>query len=165
MPAASLAELYNFEGNIEGALRLWLADNLVECEQSIQFETLPDDYTGVTMTTGAVTGHYNPSPAGGDTPGYDQYAAEFEFIVRTKRFDDGGDISEGLRSRHQELVALVRQVVSLSQAKGSALETYLEYYAIQFFRPSGTSHSVDGIYDETTLTFDSQFSILPTAWV
>jgi hypothetical protein len=72
------AELFNFEGNVESAFSKWLADQLLEVREQLGVETLPDDYIGVTMALGGVTGHYNPSPGGAANPTYDQYEFDLD---------------------------------------------------------------------------------------
>jgi hypothetical protein len=164
MPAENLIELYNFEGNVEAAFKSWLADNQVELYQTIEFDILPDDYIGAKLELGSVTGHYNPAPGGAATPEYDQYTCSLEITIRTARFDESGDVTSPLRSRHQALTAAMRTWLSISQAKGSALEGYLNYYAFEFLRPAGTAHSQESEFDETTLSFDGQISVLPSAF-
>jgi hypothetical protein len=45
----------------------WLTNSLRSGSQ-LGVETLPDDYIGVTMNLGGVTGHYNPAPGGAANP-------------------------------------------------------------------------------------------------
>jgi hypothetical protein len=164
MPAESYAEVFNFEGNVESAFRKWLADQFLEVREQLGVETLPDDYIGVTMNLGGVTGHYNPAPGGAANPTYDQYEFDLDFMIQTRRHNEEGSQTTNVESRHREIVALVRTWVSMLKAKGSMLETYLEHYQIEFLRPSKTSNSVEDIFDVSTLSFDGQISVLTTAW-
>lgn len=164
MPAESYTELFNFEGNVESAFREWLGDQMLEVREQLDVETLPDDYIGVTMNLGGVTGHYNPSPGGATNPTYDQYDFDLEFVVQTRRHNEEGSQTDNVKSRHREIVALIRTWVSMLKAKGSALETYLKYYQIEFLRPSGSANSIDDVFDITTISYDGQISILTDAF-
>lgn len=164
MPASSYTELFNFEGNVESAFKDWLADQMLEVRMQHDVETLPDDYIGVTMDLGAVTGHYNPAPGGATTEVYDQYEFELKFTVQTRRHNEEGSQTENVRARQQEIVSLLRTWVSMLKAKGSALESYLAHYEIEFLRPAGSSNETDDVFDITTLTYDGQISILSNAW-
>ena len=45
------------------------------------------------------------------------------------------------------------------------LNSYVEYYAINRLIPAGADYESDDMqYDETTLTFDLDFTILTKAW-
>lgn len=164
MPAESYTELFNFEGNVESAFREWLGDQMLEVREQLSVESLPDDYIGVTMNLGGVTGHYNPSPGGATNPTYDQYDFDLDFVVQTRRHNEEGSQTDNVKSRHREIVALIRTWVSMLKAKGSALETYLEYYQIEFLRPSGSANSVEDVFDITTISYDGQISILTDAF-
>ena len=164
MPAASYTELFNFEGNVESAFREWLGDQMLEVREQLDVETLPDDYIGVTMTLGGVTGHYNPSPGGAANPTYDQYEFDLDFMIQTRRHNEEGSQTTNVSSRHREIVALVRTWVSMFKAKGSALESYLEHYQIEFLRPSGSKNDVEDVFDITTISYEGQISILTDAF-
>lgn len=164
MPAASYTELFNFEGNVDSAFRDWLADQMLEVKKQQDVETLPDDYIGASFKLGAVTGHYNPAPGGAANPVYDQYEFDLEFIVQTRRHNEEGSQTANVESRHHEMIALLRTWVSLLKAKGSALESYLQHYEIEFLRPAGTDNSVEDVFDVSTLSYSGQISILSTAW-
>lgn len=162
MPASSLAYLLNFEGNVEEAFRKWLADQMIEVSKSQDEATLPDDYVAASFELGATTQHAMEIDPG--VWEYDQYACTLTMTIRTRRHGEEGSQTASVSSRHQELVGIVRTWLNVSKAKGSALETYLEFYEFQFLRPAGASYVAEGDFDETTLTFDGQISILPTAW-
>ena len=164
MPATSYTELFNFEGNVESAFREWLGDQMLEVREQLDVETLPDDYIGVTMNLGGVTGHYNPSPGGATNPTYDQYEFDLDFIVQTRRHNEEGSQTINVSSRHREIVALIRTWVSMLKANGSALETYWEHYEIEFLRPSGTANSIEDVFDITTISYEGQISILTDAF-
>lgn len=164
MPAASYTELFNFEGNVESAFRQWLADQMLEVREQMDVETLPDDYIGVSMQLGEVTGHYNPSPGGAANPVYDQYSFDLNFVVQTRRHNEEGSQTANVESRHREIIAMVRTWVSLFKAKGSSLETYLEHYEIEFLRPTGTSNDTEDVFDVSNLGYQGQISILSTAF-
>ncbi len=164
MPASSYTELFNFEGNVESAFKEWLADQLIEVRETLGLESLPDDYIGVTFKLGAVTGHYNPSPGGATNPTYDQYEFDLDFVIQTRRHNEDGELVKHISSRQHGLVALLRTWLSLFKIKGSSLESYLNYYQIEFLRPSGTANDVDDVFDITTLSYEGQISIVTTAW-
>jgi hypothetical protein len=164
MPAESYTELFNFEGNVESAFRQWLADQELEVRETLGVELLPDEYIGVTCNMGAVTGHYNPAPGGAANPTYDQYSFDLDFLVQTRRHNEEGSQTDNVKARHHEIVALLRTWVSLFKAKGSALESYLAHYQIEFLRPAGTSHDVDEVFDLCTLSYEGQLSVLSNAW-
>ena len=164
MQASSYTELFNFEGNVESAFKEWLADQLIEVRETLGLESLPDDYIGVTFNLGATTGHYNLSPGGATNPTYDQYEFNLDFVIQTRRHNEDGDTIKHIKSRQQGLVALLRTWLSLFKIKGSALETYLKYYEIEFLRPSGTANDVEDVFDVTTLSYEGQISILTNAF-
>ncbi len=164
MPAATYPILFNFEGNINEAFALWFADQSITLDVQGDPATLPDDWYGIESEIGAVTGHYNPAPGGATTPEYDQYAFSIKIVVRTRRNEPTGSSDAGIDTLHQEMVANVRTWMSALKVTGSALETYLTHYEIDVLRPAGTSKSIDGVFDESELTFEGQFSILPSAW-
>lgn len=164
MPATSYTELFNFEGNVESAFREWLGDQFLDVREQLDVETLPDDYIGVTMNLGGVTGHYNPSPGGATNPTYDQYEFDLDFVVQTRRHNEEGSQTINVSSRHREIVALIRTWVSMLKAKGSALETYLEHYEIEFLRPSGTANGIEDVFDISTISYEGQISILTDAF-
>ena len=164
MPAESYTEIFNFEGNIESAFKQWLGDQMLEVQEQLSVETLPDDYIGVTARLGAVTGHYNPSPGGATHPVYDQYTFDLNFLVQTRRHNEEGSQTENVKARHREIIALIRTWVSMFKAKGSALETYLQYYQIEFLRPVGTDNDIDDVFDVSTISYEGQISILTNAF-
>ena len=82
MPATSYTELFNFEGNFESAFKKWLAAQMIEVQAQMSIETLPDDYIGVTMKAGGITGHYNISPGGSANPTYDQYELTWNLLFK-----------------------------------------------------------------------------------
>ena len=164
MPASSYTEIFNFEGNVESAFRKWLEDQFLEVRETQGIEALPDDYIGASLTLGETTGHYNAAPGGADDPVYDQFQMGLEFTIQTRRHNEEGSQTENVKTRHNEIVALVRTWVSMLKAKGSALEGYLEHYQIEFLRPSASSRSVDDVFDVTILNYDGQISVLTSAW-
>ena len=162
MPASSLQELWNIEGNVEKAFKDWFTDKSLELQTSESELTLPDYFIAASFELGAITGHVNTSigPAGE----YDQFECTVNVIVRTRRHGEEDSQTVDIDSRHQELVGYVRTWLSVSQARGSALETYLEYYEIKFLRPSGTAYDQAGDFTETTLIYSGQINILTNAW-
>jgi len=95
---------------------------------------------------------------------FDQYEFSVTFRVKSRRFEDESVSSDDIDSLHHALVANVRRWMSYLEARSSALETYLDLYAINTFRPSGTSGGVSGEKDETELSYEGQFTIKTTAW-
>ena len=164
MPAATYPELFAFESNINDAFSRWFDDQFLTLEVQGGVESLPDDWLGIETELGAVTGHYNPAPGGAATPEYDQYTFGVKIVVRTRRNDPEGSSDAAIDTLHHEMVANVRTWLSALKVTGSAFETYLDHYAIEVLRPAGTSKSIDGVFDESELTFEGQFSILQSAW-
>lgn len=163
MPATSYTELFNFEGNFESAFKKWLAAQMIEVQAQMSIETLPDDYIGVTMKAGSITGHYNISPGGSANPTYDQYEFNLEFTVQTRRHNEEGSQTANVSSRHREIVALIRTWVDLLKIK-SDLHLYLQHYQIEFLDPAGTDQSIDDVFDISNISFDGQFSIKADAF-
>ena len=161
MPAESYTELFNFEGNFESAFKKWLGDQMIEVKQQMSVETLPDDYIGVKMTLGAITGHYNTKPGGSTTPTHDQYGFDLDVVVQTQRHNEEGSQTANVESRHREMVALIRTWLNILKIKQSNLSVYLQHYQIEFLNPAGTQQSIDDI---STISFDGQLSIKSDAF-
>jgi hypothetical protein len=84
--------------------------------------------------------------------------------VQTRRHNEEGSQTINVSSRHREIVALIRTWVSMLKAKGSALETYLKHYEIEFLRPSGSANTIEDVFDITTISYEGQISILTDAF-
>ena len=163
MPANNLTELYNFEGNIEAAFQTWFSDQSLTLEVGIGTDTLPDNCISFQFLLGAATGHYALSAVNSKAE-YDQFQFTIDVIIQTQRQTTEASQTAQVGTRHQELVALSRVWMSRAKNNGSLLETYLNYYAFNTLIPAGTSFAQDEDFDETTLSFSGQVSILANAW-
>jgi hypothetical protein len=164
MPADNLVQLFDFEGNLERGFRDWLDSKQLEVNIGGSPVVLDEDYIGVSIDIGATTEH-TAEIATGEIE-YDQYAFSVDIEIRTRRSTDTPSSTEGVEQRHREIVALVRTWLAPSQVRKSAtFADYFPYNEIQFMNPSGTEYDSSVIdYDNTTLSYDGQFSILPSAW-
>lgn len=162
MAATTLEELWNIEGNVEDAFKSWLADKSIELQVSESELTLDDNYIATEFELGATTQHVNP--AIGDAGEYDQFECTVSVIVRTRRHGEEDSQTAAISNRHQELVGHVRKWLSVSQARGSALETYMNYYRLDFLRPGATAYNQEADFTETVLSYNGQISILTTSW-
>ena len=164
MPAANYPSLFAFENNINNAFKRWFDDQFLTLQIQGNTDTLPDDWIGIETDIGAVTGHYNATPGGGAIPEYDQYNFGVKVTVRTRRNDPEGSSESTIDTLHYEMVGNVRTWLSEFKIRTDVIETYLEYYELDQLRPAGTSKTIDGVFDETELSYEGQFSILESAW-
>lgn len=165
MPAETEEQLYNFEGNLEANIGTWLATKSLDTILSDNTETADDDFLHPEIELGAATGHVGYK-ADGTTQEYDQYEFTLSIRVRTTRINEEESGTEGITTRHYERVALLRKWLSTSRATGDGnLEGALEFYEFQYLLPAGTDYDpAPPNFDETTLSYTGQFSILPSAW-
>ena len=161
MAATTRTEVFAFESNLNSAFRQWMDDHGFELFANGVIDTPPSDFIAVETEIGAATGHYSPL---GAAFVYDQYQFSVTFRVKSRRFEDESVSIDDIDTLHNALIANVRRWMSYLEARGSALETYLDLYAINTFVPSGTSGGVSGEKDETELSYEGQFTIKPDAW-
>jgi len=165
MAASNETELFNFEGNINEAFRHWLEDNLTELQTSNDLAVLPDEYVGAMVEIGAANPNHMQRKPNGEAE-YDQYDLTLNFTVLTKRTEEEASGDDTIPRRHHELVANVRRWIAISNAKPSALQSYLTLYTINRLVPDGAEYDHDDANDEdeTVLSFAGTFSILTDAW-
>lgn len=165
MPATSDDEVFNFEGNLEQSFYDFLLANGLELATANDPQRLGDDFMGVQFFLGGLheDEHMSEKP-NGDLE-YDHYLYSVTITIHTDRQENA--LPGAAFSRyHRELVAKVRNLLSISRAANVAsLNDQLDYYWINRLIPSGTDYTAyDNSYDETVLNFEGDFSIRPEAW-
>ena len=165
MAATTDAEVFNFEGNLEQSFYDFLLANGIELATANDPQRLGDDYIAVQVTIGGVAGDEHMSEKPNGSLEYDHYNYSVNITVHTDR-DENATPSAAFSRYHRELVAKVRNLLSISRAaQAASLNDQITLYAINRLMPSGTDYAADGMsYDETILSFDGDFSILTTAW-
>ena len=96
---------------------------------------------------------------------YDHYDYEVSITIHTDRIENA--VPGAAFSRyHRELVAKVRNLLSISRAaEGASLNDQITLYWINRLVAAETNYTAyDNSYDETVLTYEGDFSILPEAW-
>jgi len=165
MAATSDEEVFNFEGNLEQSFYDYLLANGIELATANDPQRLGDDYIAVQVTISGVASdeHMTAKPSG-DLE-YDHYNYSASIIVHTDR-DENATPGAAFSRYHRELVAKVRNLLSISRAaQAASLNDQITLYAINRLMPSGTNYGSDDMsYDETVLSFNGDFSILTTAW-
>jgi len=165
MPATSDEEVFDFEGNLEQGFYDFLLANGIELATANDPQRLGDDYIGVQIILGGLHDdeHMSAKPSG-DLE-YDHYLYEARVTIHTDRQENALPGSAFSRY-HRELVAKVRNLLSISRAANVAsLNDDIDYYWINRLIPSATEYtSYDTSKDETILNFEGDFSILTTAW-
>lgn len=165
MPATTDEEVFNFEGNLEQAFYDFLLDNGIELATANDPQRLGDDFAGVEITIGGISDdeHMSEKPSG-DLE-YDHYEYSASITIHTDRIENTVP-SASFSRHHRELVAKVRNLLSISRASQVAsLNDKISHYWINRLVPTGTSYTAyDSSYDETVISFEGDFSILTTAW-
>ncbi len=162
MEATTNTEIFAFESNINQAFREWFTDQGIEVFDKSSADTPPNDYVGISTEIGAATGHYTAFTDGQFA--FDQYSFTVTFTITARRFNDASDDAEEIDTLLHSLMAQVRATVSYKIARGSDLEGFLEFYAINTFMPSGTSIDQAADKDVCELSYEGQFTIKPGAW-
>jgi len=165
MPATSDTEVFNFEGNFEQSFYDFLLAEGIELATANDPQRLGDDFIGVQFTVGGISDdeHMSEKPSG-DLE-YDHYEYQVAITVHTDRIENS--VPGAAFSRyHRELVAKVRNLLSISRAaQGASLNDQVTLYWINRLVASDTNYTAyDSSYDETVLTYEGDFSILPEAW-
>ena len=165
MPAATDEEVYNFEGNMEQSFYDFLLANGIELATANDPQRLGDDFIGVQVTLAGISDDEHMSAKPDGSLEYDHYDYSVEITIHTDRIENA--VPGAAFSRyHRELVAKIRNLLSISRAaQVASLNDQITLYWINRLVPSDTNYTAyDNSYDETVLTFEGDFSILPEAW-
>jgi len=166
MTASTDAEVFNFEGNLEKSFSDYLTAEGLTIATSNSPETLPSDFVAVSVAISGVheDEHMSQRPYYGNLED-DHYKGSVTLTVHSDRVTDEQP-SVGFLRYHKEIVSKVRAALSIMRAyDDGGLNNYIEYYVINRLLPSGTDYESDDMqYDETTLSFDLDFTILTKAW-
>ena len=165
MPAASDEEVFNFEGNLEQAFYDFLLENGIELATANDPQRLSDDYIGVQVFIGGINEDEHMSEKPGGQLEYDHYDYTVDITIKTDRNENAVPAS-GFSRYHRELVAKVRNLLSISRAaQVSSLNDSIDYYWINRLVASDTNYTAyENSFDETVLTYEGDFSILTDAW-
>ena len=165
MPATSDNEVFNFEGNMEQIFYDFLLDEGIELATANDPQRLGDDFIGVQFIVGALADDEHMSAKPDDSLEYDHYNFTVDITIHTDRVENS--VPGAAFSRyHRELVAKVRNLLSISRAaQVASLNDKITLYWINRLVASDTNYTAyDSSYDETVLTYEGDFSILPEAW-
>ena len=165
MPATSDEEVFNFEGNLEQSFYDFLLANGIELATANDPQRLGDDYVGVQVSLGGISDDEHMSEKPDGNLEYDHYDYEVSITIHTDRIEN--TVPGAAFSRyHRELVAKVRNLLSISRAaEGASLNDQISLYWINRLIASDTSYNAyESSKDETILSYNGSFSILPEAW-
>ena len=165
MPATSDNEVFNFEGNMEQSFYDFLLDEGIELATANDPQRLGDDFIGVQFIVGALADDEHMSAKPDDSLEYDHYNFTVDITIHTDRVENS--VPGAAFSRyHRELVAKVRNLLSISRAaQVASLNDKITLYWINRLIAGDTNYTAyDTSYDETVLTYEGDFSILPEAW-
>jgi hypothetical protein len=165
MPATSDTEVFNFEGNMEQSFYDFLLDEGIELATANDPQRLGDDFIGVQFIVGALADDEHMSAKPDDSLEYDHYNFTVDITIHTDRVENA--VPGAAFSRyHRELVAKVRNLLSISRAaQVASLNDKITLYWINRLIAGDTNYTAyDSSYDETVLTYEGDFSILPEAW-
>ena len=165
MPAATDEEVFNFEGNMEQSFYDFLLANGIELATANDPQRLGDDFIGVQVTLAGISDDEHMSAKPDGSLEYDHYDYNVEITIHTDRIENA--VPGAAFSRyHRELVAKIRNLLSISRAaQVASLNDQITLYWINRLVPSDTNYTAyDNSFDETVLTFEGDFSILPEAW-
>lgn len=165
MPATSDTEVFNFEGNMEQSFYDFLLDEGIELATANDPQRLGDDFIGVQFIMGALADDEHMSAKPDDSLEYDHYNFTVDITIHTDRVENS--VPGAAFSRyHRELVAKVRNLLSISRAaQVASLNDKITLYWINRLIAGDTNYTAyDSSYDETVLTYEGDFSILPEAW-
>ena len=165
MPAASDDIVFDFEGNLERAFYDFLLENGIELATANDPQRLSDDFVGVQVFIGGINEDEHMSEKPGGQLEYDHYDYSVDITIHTDRNENAVPAS-GFSRYHRELVAKIRNLLSISRAaQVSSLNDSIDYYWINRLVAGNTNYiPTDNSFDETTLTFEGDFSILDSAW-
>jgi len=165
MPATSDEEVFNFEGNLEQSFYDFLLAEGIELATANDPQRLGDDFIGVQVSIGSIADDEHMSEKPDGNLEYDHYDYSVEITIHTDRIENS--VPGAAFSRyHRELVAKVRNLLSISRAaQGASLNDQVTFYWINRLVAAQTNYTAyDNSYDETVLTYEGDFSILPEAW-
>ena len=165
MPATSDTEVFNFEGNMEQSFYDFLLDEGIELATANDPQRLGDDFIGVQFIVGALADDEHMSAKPDESLEYDHYNFTVDITIHTDRVENS--VPGAAFSRyHRELVAKVRNLLSISRAaQVASLNDKITLYWINRLIAGDTNYTAyDSSYDETVLTYEGDFSILPEAW-
>jgi len=165
MPATSDEEVFNFEGNLEQSFYDFLLAEGIELATANDPQRLGDDFIGVQVSIGSIADDEHMSEKPDGSLEYDHYEYEVSITIHTDRIENS--VPGAAFSRyHRELVAKVRNLLSISRAaQGASLNDQVTLYWINRLVAAQTNYTAyDNSYDETVLTYEGDFSILPEAW-
>ena len=165
MPATSDAEVFNFEGNMEQSFYDFLLANGIELATANDPQRLGDDFIGVQFNVNGLAEDEHMSTKPDGSLEYDHYLFSVDITIHTDRIENAVPGSAFSRY-HRELVAKVRNLLSISRAaQVASLNDQIELYWINRLIAKETNYTAyDSSMDETVLTFEGDFSILPEAW-
>jgi len=165
MPATSDEEVFNFEGNMEQSFYDFLLAEGIELATANDPQRLGDDYVGVQFMVNGIAEDEHMSEKPDGNLEYDHYLFGVEITIHTDRIENA--VPGAAFSRyHRELVAKVRNLLSISRAaEGASLNDQISLYWINRLIASDTSYNAyESSKDETKLSYNGSFSILPEAW-
>ena len=165
MPATSDEEVFNFEGNLEQSFYDFLLAEGIELATANDPQRLGDDFIGVQVSIGSIADDEHMSEKPDGSLEYDHYEYEVSITIHTDRIENS--VPGAAFSRyHRELVAKVRNLLSISRAaEGASLNDQISLYWINRLIASDTSYNAyESSKDETILSYNGSFSILPEAW-
>jgi len=165
MPATSDEEVFCFEQNFEQSFYDFLLAEGIELATANDPQRLGDDYVGVQFMVNGIAEDEHMSEKPGGNLEYDHYLFGVEITIHTDRIENA--VPGAAFSRyHRELVAKVRNLLSISRAaEGASLNDQITLYWINRLVAAETNYTAyDNSYDETVLTYEGDFSILPEAW-
>ena len=130
MPATSNEEVFNFEGNLEQSFYDFLLANGIELATANDPQRLGDDYVGVQITIEGIADDEHMSEKPDGNLEYDHYNYEAIITIHTDRIENA--VPGAAFSRyHRELVAKVRNLLSISRAaEGASLNDQITLYWI-----------------------------------
>lgn len=165
MPAGTDEEVFNFEGNMEQSFYDFLLDNGIELATANDPQRLGDDYIGIQVIIEGIAEDEHMAEKPNGHLEYDHYLYSVLITIHTDRIENSVP-SAPFSRYHRELVAKVRNLLSISRAaEGASLNDKITLYWInQLISRSTDYNAYDDSYDETVLTYNGDFSILPGAW-
>lgn len=173
LPAASIEELLNFEGNFEEAGQTILAAAGVTAfisQQQVQLFKGRDIYTGIGLDLGPATDELQQIPRPSNWPAntpppaeHFRYDATFAFRVSVKR-DKNQSPDPNVDTLFAVVRSKIRNAMMLSCAPFN--QTNLPFYAVSSLRPAGASwgFEVARNIDFTDLRWAMRFAINRAAW-
>ena len=168
MPATSLTQLFDCEGQFEAAAQAVLATSGVNAFISQSTKQLPLINTGVNFDLGPALDELTFLPQGGQSgtsseQEYFRYTGTLELRVEVNR-DTAKQPIDGAVSFLATVRALVRGAFMRSQWPFD--DTNLPFYRVSDIRPNGSTDGFDVVrnVDMSALRFEVTFAIQPTAW-